>query len=290
MNDTGAAPRPSGPAPWHLPADLAGRYAAGRLDPAQTMSVEAHLERCARCRAAIPADAGWLAASWERVADIVDRPRAGVAERLLCRCGVPQHLARLLTATPALSRAWLGSVAAVLAFAVLAGLASTFAVPVGRAGVLLAFLLLAPILPTAGIAAAYGTRVDPGHELQAATPMAGPRLLLLRALAVQVTAVTLTGLCAPFLPGPPGLVAAWVLPSLGLTAAVLALTRLVPVQPAAAGISACWAAAVLVYGGWADDLFAAFRPPAQALYAITALVLLPVLLTRYRRADHWRYR
>ncbi|MGP4104264.1 zf-HC2 domain-containing protein [Nonomuraea sp. KM90] len=205
----------------HVPGDLMDRYRTGRLEPAVVMSVEAHLTRCARCRAAVPYEEEWPAAGWERLEEEVDRPRPGPVERLLSRAGVPGHLARLLVATPALSRAWVVAVVVVLACAVAVGQATR---DVG-ASYLLAFLVAAPVLPLAGIAPAYGRHVDPVHETQAATPMAGPRLLLLRAGAVLATAVVLTAAASPWLPGPPGRGAGWLLPSLALSVGFAAAGR-----------------------------------------------------------------
>ncbi|MFB4278166.1 RNA polymerase sigma factor [Nonomuraea sp. MTCD27] len=62
---------------WHVPGDLMDRYLTGRLEPAVVMSVEAHLTRCARCRAAVPYEEEWPAAGWERLEEEVDRPRRG---------------------------------------------------------------------------------------------------------------------------------------------------------------------------------------------------------------------
>ena len=50
-----------------------------------------------------------------------------------------------------------------------------------------AFLVLAPLLPLAGVAAAYGRDVDPTYEIGLAAPMRSFGLLLVRALAVLAT-------------------------------------------------------------------------------------------------------
>jgi hypothetical protein len=100
-----------------------------------------------------------------------------VAERLLVRLGVADHTARLLAATPALRGSWLLAVAVTLAFAVLAAWA--------RPGpdAILAFLCVAPLLPLAGIAVAYGPGIDPTYEIGLAAPLRSFRLLLLGAPA-----------------------------------------------------------------------------------------------------------
>ena len=144
------------------------------------------------------------------------------------------------------------------------------------------FLAVAPVLPLAGIALAYGQRVDPLYETQAATPMAGPRALLLRALAVLATAMILTGLATPLLPGPPGIAAAWLLPALALTLATLALSTRFSPLPSAATLAAAWLGAVLVANGHELELF---TPTAQAVYGLTALLLLPLIYVRFHHGE-----
>ncbi|NUS43379.1 MAG: zf-HC2 domain-containing protein, partial [Mycobacteriaceae bacterium] len=123
---------------WHIPDGLRERYLEGTLEPALAMSVDAHLGRCADCRAAVPYDEDWLDASWARLEAELITPRLSLSERLLRHSGVPDHLARLLSATPTMSRAWLAAVVAVLAFAVLAARE--------QAEFLVAFLVVAPVL------------------------------------------------------------------------------------------------------------------------------------------------
>ncbi|GAA3507716.1 hypothetical protein FHR32_004284 [Streptosporangium album] len=271
-------------ASWHLPEELIERYLAGHLDPVQVMSVESHLARCERCRAAVPYEEGWLAASWEGIEDLVDRPRPRPVARILRRAGVPEHMATFLAATPALARGWLVAVAAVLAFAVAAAHLAAHD-PVRSLHALVTFLVVAPVLPLAGIALAYGRHVDPVHELQAATPMAGSRSLLLRALAVLVTAIVLTGLAAPLLPGPPGLAGAWLLPALALAVATLALSTRISPPASAAALAAAWFGAVTAGSGLAGDELLLFSPGAQALYGMAALILVPLVYLRRARLD-----
>ncbi|MEV0974232.1 hypothetical protein [Microtetraspora glauca] len=269
---------------WHLPGDLVERYAHGRLDSAQVMSVESHLARCPLCRAAVPYEDGWLAASWERIEDLVDRPRPRPVARVLRRVGVPEHVATFLAATPAPARGWLVAVTGVLAFAVAAAHFAARRTP-DTANALIPFLAVAPLLPVAGIAMAYGRHVDPVYELQAATPMAGWRALLLRALAVLSCAVALSGAATPLLPGPPGLAAAWLLPALALTAGALALsTRFAP-PVSVAVLAIAWFGAVAAGPLLADDRLLAFSPGAQALYGVAAPALVFLIYARRARLD-----
>ncbi|WP_051761052.1 zf-HC2 domain-containing protein [Herbidospora cretacea] len=254
---------------WHVPDDLRAAYLGGTLPEATAMSVEAHVEACPACQAAYPADADWLEASWAAVADVVDRPRprpmTRLLTRLLTRLGVPEHVAVFLAATPGLTRSWLLGVAGALTFAVYAAHTADQS--------MIVFLAVAPVLPLLGIAAAYGARVDALHEVVAAAPIRRTRVLLLRALAVLVTALLVTGAATPALPA---FTAAWLLPSLALTGAALALgTRLAP-HRASALLAAGWLTAVLA------GREAVFGAPAQAAYT---LVLIPFV---YLGARRWK--
>ncbi|MEV4113801.1 zf-HC2 domain-containing protein [Nonomuraea sp. NPDC049695] len=279
MNDLpGSAPanRP-GRTSRHVPGHLLARYLSGGLDPARATFVDAHLATCAHCRAAVPADPVWLAESREAIAAVVGRQELTLLERALVRMGVPEHVSRLLAATPTLSRSWLLSVIFVLVFAVtVARLWSAH----GEG--LLVFLVVAPVLPLAGIALAYGRHVDPAYELLAATPAAGPRLLLVRACAVLAAAVVLTGAATPLIPG---MTVTWLLPALFLAACCLALSGRVPMPVAAAVPAGAWLAAVLFARGSAGDAFTVFRPAAQALYGCATLILAAIVFVRLRRLD-----
>jgi hypothetical protein len=254
------------PTAWHADAAILGRYAGGDLAPAATASVEAHLLACARCRAGVAdvVPAPRLDAIWAQIEESVDHPRPSLVERTLVSLGVPDHTARLVAATPSLTTAWLLSVIAVLVFAVAAAQA-------GSRGVLL-FLSLAPVLPVAGVAAAYGRDSDPTYDVALATPYPFLRLLLLRTAAVLVTTVTLIGLAAVLLPAAPGLAAAWLLPALALTAATLALSPRIPAAAAGGAVVALWLGAVFAAAGATGSPYAAFGAVGQ----ITCLALIGV--------------
>jgi hypothetical protein len=194
---------------------------------------------------------------------------------------VRAHTARLLAATPSLRASWLLAIVAALAFTVLAADA-------GPRGTLL-FLTLAPILPLAGVALAYGPQVDRLHELGAAAPLSGFRLLLLRSAAVVATTTLLAGGAGLFLPGAGGVAAAWLLPALALSLLTLALSaRLEPVQ-AAGGLAAGWVAVVISAqreaGGeaaLAEGDYAAFGVTGQLICLSLALACAAVLVLARR--------
>ncbi|WP_017623588.1 hypothetical protein [Nocardiopsis chromatogenes] len=262
---------------WHLTPRQLEAYARGSADDVAVMSAEAHLVHCPACRSALPADEAWLAASWTDLRDLVDRPRRGPLERLLSAVGVSEDKARLLAATPRLYRAWLAATVAVLVCAL-------FAAHTVRGGALL-FLYLAPVLPLAGVALAYGRRVDPAHAFTSTTPMGGQRLLFLRSLAVLVPAVALCAGAALLLPsfGPAWAPASWLLPSLTLVAASLALTRWIPLSASSALLAGGWMAALAgaeLVRTW--NTVHLFGPPAQLFWAVALAALLaahPLLRT-----------
>lgn len=225
---------------WHLDDDLLEDYVRGApLTPALTASADKHLENCTGCRARVAAlsDAGRLQAVWAEVVDAVDAPRRSWAERLLVRLGVSASTARLVAMTPSLRASWLAGVAAALLLALAAAHS-------GPRGVAL-FLALAPVLPVAGVALAFGPRSEPLHEVAVATPYSSFRLLLVRSAAVVGTTLVLAAPAAALLPGSPWLAVGWLLPALALVTTSLALaTRVEPVVSSVA-LAAAWLAVAL---------------------------------------------
>jgi len=263
---------------WHADAGLLAAYHDGshRLDAAARWSVEAHLTRCAACRglARELVDPARLQRVRTALIAAVDVPRAGVAERLLVRLGVPDHTARLLAATPALRGSWLLAVGAVLAFGVLAAHARP-----GPDAALL-FLCLAPLLPLAGIAVAYGPGIDPTYEIGLAAPLRSFRLLLLRAAAVLGTATVLATAASLALPQLGLGAAGWLLPSLGLTAASLALATTVEPQRAFSITAGAWVVAVVVTVAPPGPSSVLFTTAGQVAFAVLALLAATVVALR----------
>ena len=142
---------------------------------------------CASCRAELANVSASISttqlrdqqAVWDGVLERVDRPTRSITERLLGVLRVRPDTAKLLATTPALRLAWLAAVVFVAAFAVAAGRME------GDGPWLL--LVIAPLLPVAGVATAYGPALDPTYEIGVAAPLSGLRLTLLRTLAVIAT-------------------------------------------------------------------------------------------------------
>ncbi len=258
---TSSFPGPAGPvagADGHTGEDLLARYAAGTADGVVVWSVEAHLTGCARCRSALSAhvDAERLARNRSVLLVRAALPEGGRVRRLLCRCGVPDHLLRLLAATPSLRRSWLLSVIGVLA--VVAGEAAAVRYGWIRAGgperlpgyrhseVLVPFLLVAPLLVLAGVAAAFLPMFDPASRLAVAAPFSGVTLLLVRAVSALAAALVPVVGAAFLLPGPGWLPVALLLPSLALCAFALAAATVMDPRTAAVTAGVLWAVPVLL--------------------------------------------
>ncbi|MDT0438590.1 MULTISPECIES: hypothetical protein [Streptomyces] len=221
---------------WHVDDDDLRAYGRGELASPALWSADTHLTACAPCRERLAGftDPAAVDLGWARLDAELDAPRRGPVESLLVRLGVPDHVARLLTATPVLRRSWLGAVVCVLLTTVLA----TDTVRAGAEPTL--FLALAPLLPLVGVALSFGPALDPAHEMAVVAPMHGFRLLMIRTVAVLATAIGLDLLATLALPSFGLIALAWLLPALALTATALALTsRLGPVL-----------APVLTGGGW----------------------------------------
>ena len=259
---------------WHASNAILDSYVEDSLDPARASSLEAHLLSCAECRERIasPSPAGRQEQVWARIQLEMDAPQPGPLEALLLRVGFSEHLARLLAATPSLSFSWLGALALMLAFTVVAA----HQIPRGD----WFFLLLAPLLPVAGVAAAFGPVVDPTYEIGLASPMSSLRILLIRTTAVLLATLTLVGLFGLGLPGFDWTAADWLLPGLALTLASLALSTWVSPLWAAGLVSFFWIGAVVLVERADGATQAASRASVQFAFVAAGIVAATILTTR----------
>lgn len=252
---------------WHATTTLLRRYGAGdaTLAADAVWAVEVHLETCADCRAALAAEVG--------PDPLLDQVWAGL-DLTPAPAPVPRRGRWLRTwATPAMTP-WLATSAFVL---LLAFLADRF----GPANVSLA-LLIAPITPVAGVAAAWSRGIDPAHEIVAATPRAGLYLVLRRTTAVLAVLVPLLALATWTSP------ARWLLPSLAFTVGTLALGGFVGVRRAAVGLMACWTAFVIAPSVVLAAPPSVFEPAALGGWAAAFLLCAAVVRLRatvYLRLD-----
>jgi len=266
---------------WHAGADLLDRYASGEIDDARAYSLEAHLLACGDCRSALAgrAEADLLERAWAGVADALDAPSPSVVERGLLALGVREHVARLLAATPSLSLSWFAAEAIGLGFALIAANAQPMD---GRGDLgLLLFLVVAALLPVVGVAAAYGPGVDPTYEVAQSSPMRGYRLLMIRSTAVLASSVALAAVAALALPTLDWRAAAWMLPSLGLTLAALALSTWVRPLVASGIVTLAWVFVAIVATFDSADRLVAFHEAGQIVFLV--LIAVSVLALARRR-------
>ncbi|MEU9134783.1 zf-HC2 domain-containing protein [Streptomyces sp. NPDC048404] len=252
---------------WHAPDDLVTRYADGSLPETDAWSLEKHLELCGPCAARVSqtvrngaagpvlaevrdavltavreqAPAGTAASAAQARTGPAALPHRAPAAPPRAARAVGGRFARILWAAgPAVRGTWAGAVVLVALAAVALAHAG------GWAGVRPLLLALAPVVPVAGVALSYGRHADPLHEIAAAAPSGGLRLLLTRTaavLAVSTPLLTVAGLLLPSsgprLPAGPA-TAGWLLPGLALTLASLVLS----------GYLGCRTATAVVGGGW----------------------------------------
>jgi hypothetical protein len=253
--------------------------------PVMSVSVEQHVLQCAQCRAEV---AGLVPATdlqpvWENVLAAVELPRPGLAERLLMRLGLSPSDSMVIASAVTLRVAWLTGMIGVLCFVVLGGLLAH------QGGVAL-FLMAAPLLPVASVAAAYGPASDPSYEAVQVAPYAMIRLVLLRTVSVLVTSVPLVVVAGLLLPTSAIVAVAWLMPAIGFIAVVLTASAWVNPDHAATAVGIGWLAAV-AWAIHAGNPFAVFDPAAivvyTVLFAVAAMILLLQLLGR---TPSWRLR
>lgn len=273
--------------------ELVAAYAQGALGGVAAWSVEAHLPACAVCRSALATELDRLRLGRNRSVLMarLALPTAGPVERAVTRCGVPSGVWQLLSVTPSLRRSWMAGVALVLAVAIGAARLMSAAIghpaaqriggwPVLPAG-LMPFLVLAPLLPLAGVAAAFHRRLDPAAELAIAAPISGIWLFCVRSVALIGTALVPTMLAALAMPGGGWLPVLVVLPALAVSAAALGLATLTRPVPAAIGAGAGWVAVVAGLGLVVGSPAAAYGGVAQA--ASLAVIIAACSLLAARR-------
>ena len=261
---------------WHAEEAELSRYVAGDAGPMDGASLEQHLMRCGACRervaAVVPQQP--LALVWERVRQQAEAPRGTAAQRALARLGLPESDALLVAAAPSLRTSWLIGLAATLCFVALS-------VAYGGDRGLAFFLLVAPMVPVAGVAFAYGPDVDLAYEVGVATPYPGARLLLLRTAAVLSTCLPLVAATSLMVPGLDRTAFAWLLPALAFSAVVLAASTWVRPVVAAVALGLGWACAV-GGAGIVRNATAVLDPTPLLGYCALGLIAVVVLRVRLR--------
>jgi hypothetical protein len=261
---------------WHADADLLRAYVAGTLDAVHGASVEQHLTRCAQCRTAVSplVDRHALDRAWAGIRDTVERQPLPIPVRLARRLGVSDATSVLLAATASLRTSWVVSSLVALTFAALAVVAGGDDIA--------PFLLVAPMVPVVGVAAAYGSKQDPLEALVVSAPYGRTRLILLRTAAVLVSVLPVALVLGLFLPGPVWIAVAWLGPALAMVPVMMAIASFIGPRNAAAVLAIVWSGAVLgsvrLYPStWLVEA------TQQGFYLALAAVAAVVLLVRARQ-------
>ncbi len=284
----------------HVDPELVAGYARGTLGTAAAWSVEAHLPGCQDCRSVLTTELDQLRLDSNRSVLLarLALPQAGWVERTVTRWGVPQHVWRLVSVTPSLRRSWLAGVILVLGTAVGAarlaaatgvGAASTAGqlqhLAHGSPAGLLPFLILAPLLPLAGVAAAFHPKLDPAADLATAAPVSGIWLFCVRSVAVIASALVPTVLAALLLPGGGWLPMLVVVPALAVSVAALALATVTGPFPAAAGAGAGWIATATAVGLILGSPAVVYHGAAQAAWLAVILGASGLLVVRRHKLE-----
>jgi hypothetical protein len=272
MNDDGVG---------HVPAELLERYAGGEAGSgAQAVwwALEVHLESCAGCRTRLAAAVGRRS---PQTTVLLERVREGLAAEVARSPRRPAGRRRLPRWRPGWARWWvapslpprLGMTVLVVLVAVGLDLADAAA---GRYPSLV--LLLAPVAPLLGVAAAWSRGLDPAHELVVASPRAGLDLVLRRTAVILAVVIPLLAVAGWLVGASP---ARWLLPCLAFTVGALALGEVVGLHRAATGLALGWAAVVAgpsLVTAQVPVLLAAGSLPGWA--AATVVVAIVVVLRR----------
>lgn len=256
---------------WHLEHYTVQRYQSGILDRSGAASVEAHLMSCYECRSLLTVNGDWLERSWFGVADRVEPGRPSLIERGLTKLRVPGWLARIVSVSPSLRLPFLLAMVFVTGFAVLASNVNP-----GSESYRV-FLMVAPLVPVAGVAVAYGRIADPAFEMISATPINRFGLLMIRTATVLAVAIVVGLVSWPFVPTPSSMgTATWLLPALALTLSTLAVGSRLEMWLSAAMVAGSWVLAISLTGIQGIDVFdrnAAFVHTTLGLLASGWVVL-----------------
>lgn len=200
--------------------------------------------------------------------------------RLLRRIGVPDLTVPLVTATPALRRSWFIAVAVALLFA----LSATSNQTGTGADKIIVFLTLAPLIPLLGVALAFGSGVDPTHEVVLAAPRDTFTVFLVRTLTVLATSSLALLLASTLLPDGGLFRVAWLLPSIAVTTLTMLLSTGRDPKRIAAMLATGWVVLVVIVSQAASPS-AMFGPVTQLAALVAAVVAASVLIGRRDRFE-----
>lgn len=258
---------------WHVTLGTAQAYAAGSLPDPDGWSLETHVLSCVRCARAV-SDAASDPALIRIRRNVMREAELSAQRAVRPVVAVRGRSGVRLTVTPALRPMWLlGALGAVLA---------TLALEAIDATRLPLVLLVAPLLPLAGIAVGSSPRLDRGAELVVSTPMPLLRLLLLRSAAVLTVCLPLLLLLSVLTSSG---VVGWLLPAGALVAVALALSTWLRVEVATGCAAAVWAVLALGPAVLSPGLPVVLTPGAAPVWAAAAVCGAFLLFARRHELD-----
>ena len=269
---------------WHVDPEALQGWVDGVAGPLTSVSVEQHVQHCAHCQAAVTdLLPDTLRSSWDDVLTAVEVPHPGWVQRILLRLGLSHSDSLIIASGPTVRVPWILGTIGVLCFVLLA----TIYADINAPGL---FLLVAPLIPVAGVAVAYGPASDPSFEAVLTSPYPMVRLALLRTVSVLTTSVPLVIGAGLLLPTSALVAVAWLLPAAGFVAVVLTASNWVEPSYAAVTVGAGWFAAV-VWATRVGDPTAVLAPAALAIYlAMLAVAVLTMLHRLLGPTPSWRLR
>ncbi|MBA2811095.1 zf-HC2 domain-containing protein [Streptomyces sp. KM273126] len=258
----------------HAARDLITAYVTGdtTLSADTEWALEAHLENCGRCRRHVaeavtthtPAVNTLLDDVWVEVdATALDRP-APVRSPLLHkvrRWAPPSQLPWLLM-----------SVLVILSALGIDMLARGKTVPS-------LVLLLSPVVPLLGVAAAWTQRLDPMSELTVTTPRAGLRLVLRRTAVVLGAVIPVLAVAGGVVGVSPALC---LLPCLAFTVGTLALGTVTGVRRAAELLGTAWVFVAIIPSLFTARLSVLLAPQSLPVWALALTVSALAITVRAR--------
>ncbi|MPY56419.1 zf-HC2 domain-containing protein [Streptomyces spongiae] len=258
----------------HAGRDLITAYVTGdtTLPADAEWALEAHLENCAPCRRHVAEAVATHTPTVNTLLDRVWAEVAATAHDLPAPVRSPLLRAVRRWAPPSQLPWLLMSVLVVLSALGIDMLARERDVPS-------LVLLLAPVVPLLGVAAAWSQRLDPMGELTATTPRAGLRMVLRR------TAVVL-GVVIPVLAVAGGIVgvspALCLLPCLAFTVGTLALGTVTGLRRAAALLGSAWAVGAIVPSLATARLSVLLAPESLPVWGLAVTVSALAITVRAR--------
>jgi hypothetical protein len=271
----------------HVTTAALERYATGGVDIGADAlwAIEAHLESCAPCR--------------DRLGDAVARHSPKTVSLL---ASVHANLSREVARSPQMPvrrpprRASRWAPPGLWSRLAMTLLVLGAALGLDLAGSTQAYpslvLLVAPVAPLLGVAAAWSMGLDPAHELVVASPRAGLWMVLRRTLAVLVVVIPALTVAGWLVGASP---ARWLLPCLAFTAGALALGELIGLRRAAAALALMWTAGVIT-PSVLDARTPMLLEPASVPYwaGLIAVITIALFLRRDAytglRSDAWLVR